>query len=217
MSDLLSSRSTVGTPLLLLTLDRFGFEALQWESEVVNQELEALSDGRVPETNKDKVNALILALTTDRFHMDEQAFSSVCNALGGENRPVVFTSFDPPHVDEMAWTVWETALYDPPTEDDPLEDRFSDRVKTFIRTILEERGFMFAPQPLDFIELRSNPDIDEDLVQEVWNVQQRDADLVTGFVKNRMREMLDQVSQLDLREGSVSTLVENFSQHLGEQ
>ncbi len=218
MSELLTDRSTIGTPLLLLFLDSFGFEALQWESEVIAQELDDISDGSVPETNKDKVNALVVALTTDRFHNDEQAFSAVCNALGGEDKPVVFTSFDPPHVDEMAWTIWETALYDPPTDENPLSDRFGERVKTFIQTILEERGFMVAPSPLDFIELTdSSVPGEEDLVQEVWNVQQENADLVTGYVKHRMQEMLKQVSRLDLTDGDVSELLSNFSKHLGEQ
>lgn len=75
------------------------------------QDLEEFYGGRICEANENRVNALILALSSDAFEQDAEAFMAVCNALAdGDLGDMLDGVFELPQIDEMWWALREVSL-----------------------------------------------------------------------------------------------------------
>lgn len=218
MQRLLLNPAAIATPLAIICVDAFTPQWTDWEGETLQSEVTKLAGGPVPETNLDKLSAIGIVLTTDRFFTDPLVFSNVCEANGGENEPVTFQSFDPPAPDEMAWTVFEAMLNRPLTPDETMEQRFRPDVRRFIRVLLEANGFMLSPKPLDFVKVSSEAlavtEDDLELFQAVWTLQRANGRLVTEYVADRMKLMMQQIMDLKLQVGKTDVLVERLSRAL---
>lgn len=219
MQKLLQNPAAIATPLAIICVDAFTPQWMDWETETLESEVAKLAGGPVPETNLDKLSAIGLVLTTDRFFKDPIVFSDVCNTMGGAlNEPVNFQSFDPPSPDEMAWTVFEAILNRPLVPEEPMDKRFGQRVQSFIGVVLEVNGFLISPKPLDFVKVSSeNLSVTEDeleLFQAMWNIQRTNSRLVTEYVADRLKLMIQQLSQLKLQFGKTGVLVERLSRAL---
>lgn len=65
----------------------------------------------VPESNENKVNALMMALSTDAFYEDPLVFVSICNALySGDLGDLVNGYLEDLTVPEMLWGIYEVEL-----------------------------------------------------------------------------------------------------------
>lgn len=65
----------------------------------------------VPESNENKLNALMLALSTDAFYEDPLAFISICNALySGDLGDLVNGALEDLTMPEMLWGIYEVEL-----------------------------------------------------------------------------------------------------------
>lgn len=65
----------------------------------------------VPESNENKVNALMLALSTDAFYEDPLAFISIGNALySGDLGDLVNGALEDLTMPEMLWSIYEVEL-----------------------------------------------------------------------------------------------------------
>ena len=65
----------------------------------------------IPESNENKVNALMLALSTEAFYDDPLAFISICNALySGDLGDLVDGALEDLTMPEMLWGIYEVEL-----------------------------------------------------------------------------------------------------------
>ena len=148
ITKILSSTSTYATILLIIAIDSFSTECLEWEPDALVAELEDDYGVKMPQINKDKLNALILALTSDMFYTDPLVFWYSCNVLSGI--PVNLQSgSDEPTSEEVAWGSVEVALIDM-QDGDNRQPEYSDDVRTMVGVILHNEGFDRAPQFLKF-------------------------------------------------------------------
>lgn len=216
MVKFLTNPQAIGTTVFLIVVDQFGTECLNWETDTLWDEMDKLVSDDVPLNNKEEASALGLIYTSDRFFNNPTVFSRISNTLGGENTPTVAGVFDPPDVDEMAWTVWESLLHRPLERNETEEDRFGSQVQTFIRELLITRGFLLTPSPLDFVDLPSSPpgleNLDPDLTQAAWELQRKNRNIVTGYVKERITRLLNQLEKVQLKNGHTDQLVERLHQ-----
>lgn len=89
----------------------------------------------IPEENENKINALMLALSTDIFYRDPLAFNSICNALySGDLGDLIEGYVEDLTIPEMLWGIYEVEL----NRDDRVP--FSPAVTKFIDEIISEEA-----------------------------------------------------------------------------
>lgn len=203
----LTSPLTIATTLLAIIIDKWGTEALYWDAEVLEEELEKF--GQIPRINLDKIHGLTTALTTDSFYTDVWTFSLLCNTLGGMDDRIVFGVFEPPAPEEVAWTVYEVCYVNDP-QDIEIKDRFHPDIIQFIKIILEQGGLLAAPKVLNFIELKdTDPDVfeeDPEIYESYYKFLQENQKSVDSYVNNRVTQMLNELSNVPFEEGDFEEL-----------
>lgn len=137
---------------VIILSDHFGsFDWFNWEPDVLYQEV--LDDFRVrmPQSVRDKIWALVTALTTDLFYNDAVVFNHIANALG--DGPTNMTDFEPATPEELAWSVIEVGINDSDTGDDLV---FSPEVRAYVGRVLEEHDLGPVP-PLEWADAKTPP------------------------------------------------------------
>lgn len=136
---------TYATVLVATLAHHFGnLEWFDWEPETLNTTVEEELKLKMPEKVRNKIWALLTALTTDQFYRDPVVFNHVCNSLSGG--PVPLGVFEPAELDEMAWGVLEVLISDLDQGEHP---KFSVDVATYVGVALKDYGVEKFP-PLEF-------------------------------------------------------------------
>jgi len=141
-AEAVSSEDTIGTVLLVICMDMFGVEFFDWEPDTLNAEIAMQLGVDMPDVNKDKLWALVTALTTDLFYVSLETFIPTCNSLNGSEAD--FDNYDPVTGEEAAWGIVEVTLVDPP-ENVEQSDRFSHEIKRYVALTLESEGVTTPP------------------------------------------------------------------------
>lgn len=145
-------RFAFGTTIFLLLSDHFGsLEWMDWEPDVVGQEIKDDFGVEMPPDVRDRLWALVSTLTTDRFYRDPLFFNHVANALSDE--PLSMMVWEPAGLDEIAWALVEIGMSDLDNNED---FEFSPEVLAYIKELLRKEGVP-AFGPFDFIEDLSIP------------------------------------------------------------
>lgn len=118
-ADLLGDNETSATVLHMIILAAYGDEVYGnpetgiEPADPVELWLRLKEDFSVtiPESNENKVNALMLALSSEAFYEDPLAFISICNALySGDLGDLVDGALEDITVPEMLWGIYEVEL-----------------------------------------------------------------------------------------------------------
>jgi hypothetical protein len=146
--EVLSGTGDVPATVLVAVLCKhFGnFEWFEWEPDVLYQEVLDDFGVRMPADVRDKIWALVSALTTDLFYKDPMFFNHVANALGGG--PTNMDHFEPATIEEMAWATIEVGMSDLDDEDEQI---FAPEVRVFVGALLKREG-LGATVPLDWAD-----------------------------------------------------------------
>jgi len=200
-ADVLKDDSAPATILLLMLIDEFGTECLDWEPETLQLEVKDAWSIELPQTNWDKVYALMTVLTTNLFEQNLETFTHVCNALSGAGAD--FTTYDPATVEEMSTAIGEIVLLDPPEKGN---FNFSDEVKTYMQVRLAYEGFITPPKMLaPFVEALPPlpepeiiPPAEEDYKAH-YNAQRERILEIEDEVRNRIQEIITRLQKLPLR------------------
>lgn len=118
-ADILGDPDTCATVLHLILLAAYGDELYGDPAadippmESVEYWIRVKEDFHVtvPESNENKINALVLALSTDAFYDDPLAFISICSALhSGDLGDLVDGVMEDLTIPEMLWGIYEVEL-----------------------------------------------------------------------------------------------------------
>lgn len=214
--------STPATCLLVLCLDEWGTDMLDWEPETLPRAARMSWNAELPQANRDKIWALITHMTTDAFYSSLDGFIHICNALSGHG--VDFEQFDPAEVDEMCWGVAETSLIAPMEK----EDRFCEEIVAYMETRLEYEGFQKVPHMLKkFVQI---PAREEELNQTLtsdgigfknyWKMQESRLANIDIWIKERLTALFTTLEVLPLRfanEQGLKRICERARSALGSQ
>src|SRR5579859_4151506 len=139
--SLLKDKGTPASVLLIIVLDEYGTDCLDWEPEVVR--LEILQDFGVelPATQSDKLQAAMIVMATDHFENDWHSFNNTILALNGE--PFDYEELYPIDAEEIAAVMPEIELIKNDFQEGNF--KFSDEVNTYAGQIFAEYGLFFAP------------------------------------------------------------------------
>ena len=137
---LFSDPEAPGTALIMVLIDTFGTECLNWESQTLWLEIEATWKVKPPQEVRDKVNALITVLTTNQFFTSLDAFVAICSALYGRGTDPKYHDF--PNIHEMCWAITETHLLD------EAKDKFAQEISDYAVERLKLEGWHKSPAML---------------------------------------------------------------------
>jgi acyl carrier protein phosphodiesterase len=135
------------TVALAVLLKHFGStEWFDWEPDVLYQEVLDDFNVKMPPGVRDKLWALVTALTTDLFYRDPLFMNHVANALG--DGPTNMAMFEPATLEEIAWAVIEVGMND---LDDSDEENFAPEIQIYVGALLKREGLGPIP-PLEWAQ-----------------------------------------------------------------
>ena len=130
---LLQDSDTFAFTLLTICLIAYGEETFKVDPLTLYQYLKEDFGTELSDDNENKLNAIIVALTTNYFFKDLQIFKSISQTLT-EGDPGIFDpGFDEPTVAEIIWAMYEIGL----AYDDKDRDEYSPEIERFVDTVLE--------------------------------------------------------------------------------
>jgi len=201
------------TTLLVLALDCFGKECLDWHPETMQLEMKDSFGVYLPKENLDKLYAGITLLTTDYFYQSVSRFIDLANVLAGDDfDPEVF---NPADVDECSWAVAEALLLSPPEPDEPQP--FCTDIQQYIAYVLREEAFAKPPSILRVAVAPDLPDKlqydygttdDPDMFSATYQRNAEKADQVDQMVLENLYELFQQLQGLPLQNGKTQGLLE---------
>lgn len=190
----LESELTKATVLISILIDNYSVEVLDWEIQTILMELEDTFGAKLPDLNRDKIEALRISMRTDQFFSDWLMFNNTCQALSGEK--VVSSTFDPATPEQMAWGIVEISLLYG-KENMP---QFSEDIRKFMGVVLNDNGII---KPVDVLKLAIMPDIstdnlDADVVQAVYAKQDQEAEFILEYIKTNLTILFEQLNSAPL-------------------
>lgn len=200
------------TTLLVVFLDKYGTEALQWDPATIALEIEQDFDVALAGPNFDRLMVGIQLLTTDDFYRSLPTFITFCNVLaGGSMNP---TLWDPADSLEMAWGITEALMISPPEDNEP----FAEDIRAYIGYMLDAEGIMQAPDVLRIASRSANAFVQNDfsddpvMFQAMYDVEQGKTDEINKIVRFRFGLLSKQLEGLQLRTGDARGVVRHLFQ-----
>lgn len=208
----LTSPHLFATSLLLILVDVFGLEVLNWDITTIHMELRDELNVTIPKVNDQKIQAALTAMNSDSVVHDPLAFSAVARAFC--NMPVnegLNTPLDP---DLAAWCITELALLGV----DDLKDGLSEDVRRYIGACLSYAGIHRLPRCLPqaiLPETEADPaeasSLDPQIQSAFIRKNQEDAAGIDGYVSGRTHELLDQITRLPLSDRNNKSWAELYT------
>jgi hypothetical protein len=218
LATAIANEESLATTLLVACLDNFGTAFFEWEPDALDLELRGAFGVEMPTENRDKLWALVTAITTNLFYVSLESFIPICNSLNGTEAN--FQYYDPVTGEEAAWAITEVLLSDPPVDEDPA-DRFSHEIKHYIGLTLKSEGITTPPRILapyaaydDTLEDRAGAVIgpDESMLKMYSDRQTREKEEIEQYVNERLDQLGAQLQQLPLAHGDTSGLLDHLRQ-----
>jgi hypothetical protein len=135
-AELLRSESTFGSVILAILLDKYGDEVLEKDVLEIYADVREDFDAIIPEEGENRLNAILISMTTDGFYRNPDIFRAVCTCLyDGDLGDLVSGAVEDMTIPELLWAVYEVGLLHP----DGME--FSAGVRAVIdREVSQEAG-----------------------------------------------------------------------------
>lgn len=195
--------------MLVVFLDTYGTEGLQWEPTTIAMEIEADFQVCLPQANFDRLLAAIQILTTDSFYKSLPDFINFCNILSGDTYDP--RMWDPAETDEIAWGITEALIIDVPDEEDP----FSDEILAYIGKALDDEGIMNPPDILrlairdgvNTMRVQNDYTDDPEMFAAIYGAEASKTDSINEMIRNRLKALSDQLQGLHLRTGNAKDVI----------
>lgn len=196
--------------LLVLFIDTYGTEGLEWHPSTIKMQVEADFNVQLSKQTFDRLMAGITLVTTNYFYRNLPKFIDLCNILSGDDfDPGVF---DPADSAECAWGITEALIINP----DPDEE-FADDIRHYITQVLLSEGYVTPPDVLriaidaDFTNrVKYNFSDDPEMFQGIYAVQQQKTGEITDMIRRQLGELLAQIQSLPLNNGQTDELIKRI-------
>lgn len=212
LANILRNEELFATTLVTMLVDEFGTDFFDWSPETLELEIRSRAGIKLPDVNRDKVWALVTAITTNTFYISLETFIPVCNSLNGSEAD--FDDYDPVTSDEAAWGITEVLLHDPLQKDEDAGRRFSHEIRRYIGMTLTDEGMTTIPRTLKpYVEFDRDPSEtvgidmgpDEHMLAAYTKRQAEGRDEIDAYVQTRLEALQGQLAALPLRNGSYTT------------
>lgn len=171
-----------------------------WSPEAIRMQIFEDLQITVDERVMDKIQAGILALTSDVVFDDPAVFHAVVTALYDLDQ--IAGEWDEPEAEEVAWGFTEIMLIRG-VHPDVAEMHMDPEIKAYGRVVLENEGIYMVPKSMDFADPPRRPseeDYSDDptMFDSIFKEQQAKADAVDSEVNRLFTLAIQQVNALPL-------------------
>jgi hypothetical protein len=214
--QLLTDETTFATTLLVLLLDMYGPDALEWDPQTVVLEFADDFGVELSRENLDKLMTAREIFTSDDFFRRLPIFVQFCNILAGDDvRPDMF---NPADAAECAWGIVEGLLICPPEDDEP----FCDEIRYYVGKALDDEGIKNPPdvlrialyasdgEPSSEADFGSMSLTDPAMFGGEFQIQQSKADEISRMIKENLNDLIRQLHSLPLQTGRTEALLEKI-------
>ena len=213
IKKIFENEESFGTELLILCLDQYGVEFFAWEPDSLLLQLQDDYAASMPTINRDKLWALVTAITTDLFYKSLETFIHTCNALSGSE--VSFEVWDPAEPEEAGWGITEVFLNDPPIKEDTSYE-FDDEIRRYLGVMLEEQGILTPPDILRIAIYNEDPGARADdlmaddpvMLNALWDRQREECGYIIRSIQERLAELVSRVQLLPLQHGNAAVIAQ---------
>ena len=219
LEECFSDQGMYCSSLLLLMLDNFGPAVLEWEPEIVQEEVERISGSKVNALTSDKLNAALSVLQSNVYHKSLPAFTTI-NACFS-SKYATPEAFKLCTLDDILWGCTEIQLIEGPQE---FKDQgFTHPIRFYTGMMLEAEGVTKPPTLLGFAEFDTaktdNQEItfvdDPNMSMAYMQRQEDEIDRMNKFVVANLGQLLTQFRKLPLANAQdFDTKVEVMLQNL---
>ena len=129
--------------LLTATLKKYGTEALEYDPELLRQQIDRDYDIKIPDLNMDKLQAAMTVIHTNSFYDDWRVFETCCHLF--HNALVDASVVNPLDAEDIAVGLAEATLLKSCVMDDESELKFSDEIRAYSGHIFWDYGLSTAP------------------------------------------------------------------------
>lgn len=186
------------TVALLQLFDKLGMKVFEYEPETIEEYAKQL-DPNVTGPVLMRIEAAIGLFTSNLFWQDPITFGVVCRALNRRNKP----ESGVPDISDIAWGMTEADLLMGEGGENEVEgtpDAYSMAIDKYARYLLQLEGIYDTPESMQGITSPNIPTKFDDSEQMV-SIQERSDQqraVVDLQVQDKMRELLEQMSKLDI-------------------
>lgn len=211
----LASPNSYSLTLLIILLDTFGTEALAWDPNTVQMEVEQEYGVDLPGANFDRLMTAVSILTTDSFYVSLPDFARACAVLSGHMPSPELMIL--PDADDLAWGMTEGMLISPPDEEKG-DSPFDPEIRGYIGHALDNEGIITPPDVLR-MGLRDNDLMDRvrysfsddpGMFSAIQQSETSKTEAINQLVKARMRGLIKQLQSLPLKTGQTAQLAEKL-------
>ena len=208
---LLSNNPSIIT-LMLILVDTYGYEVLEWDLETIQKEVHDDFGVELTNSSLNKIAAAISLLTTNEFYTSLPSFIEICNAIASGYGTNVF---DPATLEEVAWTVFVNTVMWPEEE-----AQFSAEIVEYVKVLLNTRGMYKIPTTLqtivgsDYIQPIESLTEDPIMFTSVHDVQNTYANDIDKVVKDKISKTLTEMTTADLNSVQAIQREEDALKHL---
>jgi hypothetical protein len=204
-----TGENSFATTLLLLFIDAYGTEALQWDPATILLEIQDDFDVELPPANQDRLLTAINLVVTDAFYKSLPDFVNFCNILNGDCFDP--KTWEPADAQDIAWGITEALLIEPPDEDDP----FVPDITSYIGTVLDQEGIIQPPDVLRIAvreqdlaaKVRDDFADDPEMFDAVYKFEQSKREQINQYVRDNLAELSQQLDGLTLASGQAKDIV----------
>ena len=213
IKELLKSKGTFATPVVLFLFQELGSDALTFEPETIADKLRMV-EASVDQSLIDRVNAALGLFTTDLFWNDPIVFGAVCRSL---NRRRFATSAEP-SIGDICWGVTEANLLTTDVVDGEAKDAFNESIIKYVKYTLKLNALYSTPKSLqaDFGEVPYNFVIDDPAIAEARQTEfDAAAARIDALVADKMYLLLHQIkhSGVKLTDSATKDVDQLLSEH----
>jgi hypothetical protein len=184
----LETDATLATVAMAILRKEFGDDFYHWDPSTIYLEIRDQFKAEPSTSVMDRLSAVQIALTTDGFFNQIDAFLNICNTLASGSP--AFSSFDPVEVEEVAWALTEISF---------LRDMlpFGGTVVAYVRHILEADGYdnHDFPPIFDYVlGAREQGQEPQDLLERTLHDDKKDN--VDMFITEQLKDMVHQFNEI---------------------
>jgi len=191
--------------VLILLIDNFGTEVMDWEPESIYTELDDVFKVNPDMLLADKINAACTLVGTDLYHKSLEAFTTLNSVLNFKMANP--GEFNHNSLEDIMWGVTEARLLEGGEDFERLG--FSHDIAGFTASLLSVEGITRPPDILTFAEYRPSELDQRDLIlatdqvaaEMYWQRQADENAKLEERAKNNLAALLKQVNELPLANG----------------
>lgn len=168
--DVLKDEKAPVIALVAAVLKKYGTEAMNWQPELLRNEIESDYGLTMSDLQSDKIQAGFSILVTDLFESQWEVFKTICHLLN--NTPDSFEDPTPLEAEELATAIAHYRLI---IGDDPEKAKFSDEVRAYVGVVLYHYGMSepaaIFPTALMPASVKSDPTEKDAALNELFDAK----------------------------------------------